>query len=170
MNRLLTALARAAIPGLHLIVISRSYPEIPIEELILKGICLELSQAAMEYNAAETAELFALNGFHPDEGEREALSRITDGWTAAVYLALLKYAEDRTLDDITEITRLMKSAVYDRPYENERTLSEYEGFELMETIAIENRIVLKDRWSYSISRVAYCIRWRIRTSPQNTLA
>lgn len=29
-------------------------------------------------------------------------------------MALLKFAEDGTLEDITEITRLMKSAVYDR--------------------------------------------------------
>ena len=41
----------------------------------------------------------------------------------------------------------LKSTVYDRPYENERTLSEYEGFELNETIIIENRIFLKDRQS-----------------------
>lgn len=85
MNRLLVALARAAVPGLHLIVISRSYPEIPVEELILKGMCLELSQGSMEFNAAETAELFALNGFHLNERDRELLYRITDGWTAAVY-------------------------------------------------------------------------------------
>ena len=114
MNRLLTVLARAAVPDLHLIVISRSYPEIPVEELILKGMCLELSQGSMEFNTAETAELFALNGFHLSEQDRELLCRVTDGWTAAVYLALLKFAVDGTLEDITEITRLMKSAIYDR--------------------------------------------------------
>jgi LuxR family transcriptional regulator, maltose regulon positive regulatory protein len=114
MNRLLTALALAAIPDLHLVVLSRNYPEITVEELILKGMCLELSQNSMEFDAMETAELFALNGFPLNSQDQALLYRITDGWTAAVYLALLKYAEDKSLEDITEITRLMKSAVYDK--------------------------------------------------------
>lgn len=113
MNRLLTVLARAAVPKLHLVVISRSYPEIPVEELALKGLCQELSQDRFEFDAKETVDLFSLNGFSLNTREQASLCQITDGWTAAIYLALLKYAEDKTLDDIREITRLMKSAVYD---------------------------------------------------------
>ncbi len=114
MNRLLTVLAQAAVPELHLVVISRSYPEIPVEELALKGLCQELSQDKFEFDTKETIELFNLNGFSLATREQTLLYQITDGWTAAIYLALLKYAEDRTLDDIREITRLMKSAVYDK--------------------------------------------------------
>ncbi len=114
MNHLLTVLARAAVPELHLVVLSRSYPEIPVEELALKGLCRELSQERFEFDAKETLELFSLNGFSLNPREQASLYQITDGWTAAIYLALLKYAEDKTLDDIREITRLMKSAVYDK--------------------------------------------------------
>ena len=114
MNRLITAITRMSIPNLHLVVLSRSYPDLPVEELALKGLCLDISQNVFEFDYKETAELFALNGFHLNDGKKAQLYRITDGWTAAIYLALLKYAEDRTLDDIPEIIRLMKNAVYDK--------------------------------------------------------
>ncbi|MEN6389376.1 MAG: LuxR C-terminal-related transcriptional regulator [Syntrophomonas sp.] len=114
MNRLLTILARASIPELHLVVISRTHPDIPVEELALKGLCRELSQDRFEFDARETIELFSLNGFYLNTQEQTTLYQITDGWTAAIYLALLKYAENKTLDNTREITRLMKSAVYNK--------------------------------------------------------
>lgn len=114
MNRLLTALARACIANLHIVLISRSIPEIPIDELELKGLCMELSQDKFEFNGEETLELFALNGFSLSSEEQELLVKNTDGWVAAIYLTLLKYAEDKTVEDIRDITRLIKTAVYDK--------------------------------------------------------
>ncbi len=39
----------------------------------------------------------------------------------------------------------MKSAVYDTPYENERLIAEYEGFELVKSVSVEERISISDR-------------------------
>jgi LuxR family maltose regulon positive regulatory protein len=114
MNLLLTAFARSAVPKLHIVIISRSIPEIPIEELALKGLCMELSQHSFEFNREETVELFERNGFLLSPEEQTLLVKNTDGWIAAIYLALLKYAENKTVEDIRDITRLIKTAVYDR--------------------------------------------------------
>ncbi|MDD4171715.1 MAG: hypothetical protein PHQ94_05700 [Syntrophomonas sp.] len=39
----------------------------------------------------------------------------TGSWVAAIYLALLKYAEDKSIEDIQHVTRLVKTAVFDKP-------------------------------------------------------
>ncbi len=114
MDRLLTFFVRAAIHNLHIVLISRTLPKIPVEELALKGLCIELSQDSFEFNKEETGELFAQNGFPLTPEELKLLYINTDGWAAAIYLALLKYAEDKKIEDIRDVTRLMKTAVYDK--------------------------------------------------------
>ena len=114
MNRLITAIAMAAVSKLHIVLISLSIPEIPIDELKLKGLCIDVSQDYFEFNVTETVELFERNGFLLSLEEQELLVKNTDGWVAAIYLALLKYAEDKIVGDIQDITRLIKTAVYDK--------------------------------------------------------
>ncbi|MDX9872807.1 MAG: helix-turn-helix transcriptional regulator, partial [Clostridia bacterium] len=114
MDGLLTFFARAALNNLHIVLISRTLPKIPVEELSLKGLCIELSQDSFEFNKEETGKLFAQNGFPLTPEELKRLHINTDGWTAAIYLALLKYAEDKRIEDIRDVTRLMKTAVYDK--------------------------------------------------------
>ena len=43
----------------------------------------------------------------------------------------------------------LKCAVYDKPYENERTLTEYEGFKLIKTVNIDSVIALPDKQAIS---------------------
>ena len=43
----------------------------------------------------------------------------------------------------------LKCAVYDKPYENERTREEYEGFELVKTVNVDSVITLPDRQTIS---------------------
>lgn len=114
MDRLITYFAQAAIHNLHIVLISRTLPKIPVEELALKGLCIELSQDSFEFTKEETGDLFAQNGFPLAPEELELLYLNTDGWAAAIYLALLKYAENKKIENIKNITRLMKSAVYDK--------------------------------------------------------
>ena len=111
---LLTTIARSSIPRLHILIISRNYPKIPVDELELKGLCKELSQNLFEFTREETVELFAQNGFQLSTEEQALLCNNTDGWVAAIYLSLIKYAENNTMEDIQQITRLVKTAVYDK--------------------------------------------------------
>lgn len=39
----------------------------------------------------------------------------------------------------------LKRAIYDTPYENERSIAEYEGFELVKTVTVVERISIADR-------------------------
>ncbi len=43
----------------------------------------------------------------------------------------------------------LKCALYDKPYENGRVLTEYEGFSLEKTLTVESRILLSDRQEIS---------------------
>ncbi len=114
MNAFLMAFARADVSKLHIVIISRSIPNISIDELVLKGLCIEIPQDKFEFNKEETVEFFERNGIVLSCEEQDLLIRNTDGWVAAIYLALLKYTENKTVGDIRDITRLIKTAVYDK--------------------------------------------------------
>ena len=114
LDRLITYIARGQVSNLHIVLISRSIPDIPIDELALKGLCIELSQDRFEFSREETVEMFAQNGFLLSSKEQKLLVKNTDGWVAAIYLTLLKYAEDNIVGDVQDITRLIKTAVYDK--------------------------------------------------------
>ena len=43
----------------------------------------------------------------------------------------------------------LKCAIYDTPYENERLIAKYEGFELIKTVAVEEKISITDRHTIS---------------------
>ncbi len=118
MNDFLAFFAKKNDSKLHIMLISRSIPAIPIEELSLKGLCIELPQDEFEFNEEETVDLFEINNFFLSKKEQNLLIRNTDGWAAAIYLMLLKYAEDRTVEDIRDIKKLIKTAVYDK-FDNE---------------------------------------------------
>ncbi len=142
MDRLLTFFARAAVDNLHIVLISRSLPEIPVEELALKGLCIELSQDSFEFNEEETGTLFAQNGFILTPEELDRLYKKTDGWVTAIYLALLKYAEDKRIEDIKDVTRLIKTAVYDKF--NEETQDILLKLSLLDSFTLEGAIYVTE--------------------------
>ncbi len=114
MDQLITYLAKAAVKDLHLMLISRFRPKLSVEELALKGYCLQIAQDQFAFNESETAQLFLENGFSLSAHELEALHENNEGWAAAIYLSLLRYAEDGRISDIKDITRLIKTAVFDK--------------------------------------------------------
>ena len=80
--RLLEALCRQAPPDFHLLLCSRAEPPFAIERLRGRGQVLALDAAALAFSRDEIAALL-------DESELvEPLFRLTEGWPAAVRLAV----------------------------------------------------------------------------------
>lgn len=122
MNYLLTRLAYEDIPGVHIILIGRTYMDIPFEEMMLKGYCSVISQKEFMLVKEETEELFRINGIELDEGQLVHVYEYTDGWIAAVSLLLLDYQRTGNLQFTGTINRLLREAIYNKLPEKDKEL------------------------------------------------
>lgn len=143
-NQLLIAFANINVPNFHIMVLSRTIPDIPVTELELKGLCKTCSQDDLEFTFDEINDLFKLNSFHLTINEKELIYKNTEGWTSAIYLTLLNYSETKSVGIDFNITRLMKTAVFDKLPKGTQTvllkLSVFESFTLEAAIYVtENK-------------------------------
>lgn len=119
-NRLLTKLAYEDIPGIHMIVISRVYVDVPFEEMMLKGFCSVINQADLTLTKEETDQLFAINGVQLDEVQSRQVYEYTDGWIAAASLLWFDYQKNGGLQPTGTISRLLHEAVYSKLSKEDR--------------------------------------------------
>lgn len=113
-DQLLIAFVKNSIPNFHIVLTSRTMPNLPIEEFKLKGLCKACSQNDLEFTLDEINALFELNGSSLNTEEQKLIYKNTEGWTSAIYLALLKYYETKIIDKDVNITILLKTAVFDK--------------------------------------------------------
>ncbi len=126
-DTLLTRVACAGIPKLHLVVISRKMPEIPLVELSIKGICQVVKTADLSFTDQEVNEYLDLVEFQGDSGVREEILRCANGWITSVYLlannysngfqyapiySMLKYSMFEQLDEASK-RMLFRLSVFD---------------------------------------------------------
>ena len=94
MYHLLYALVHARIEGLHLLVCSRSLPELPPEfslsEWRMKGQCAVFGVESLAFSQEEARACFAAHGID-DHGAADAAWQRTEGWPAALWLAARAY-------------------------------------------------------------------------------
>jgi LuxR family transcriptional regulator, maltose regulon positive regulatory protein len=81
------ALVSALAPQARLVLGSRVDPPFPVGRLRLQGRLLELRQADLRFTSGEARQLLAGLGVEVRDRDLEQIIAITEGWTAAVYLA-----------------------------------------------------------------------------------
>lgn len=130
MNQLISRLVFEEIPELHVILISCTYPDILYEEMLVKGYCTLINQSAMVLSKEETESIFLMNEIRLKPDELERICMYTDGWISAVCLALMEYKRTGKFERYTSISRLLKSAVFDKiPVSLQRLLMKMSLFE-----------------------------------------
>lgn len=102
------------VPHLHIILISRTYPDIPYEELLLRGCCAVINQQNLTLNIEETKEIFMLNNVELSDKELSELYEYTDGWISAVYLSLYEYKKRGSFGSFLGVNHLLKTAIFDK--------------------------------------------------------
>lgn len=112
--RLVEDAAYWGIPFLHIIVISRTRPPMPYDEMVLKGVCDILEQHQMVLKKEELEEFVTENGLTMTRGELDFLYEYTDGWMAAAYLSLLEFVRNGSFGNPGGINHLMKTSIYDK--------------------------------------------------------
>lgn len=113
-NRLLVRTVYEDIENLHILIISRTYPDMPYEELMLKGYCTVIDQQLLTLSRAEVEEVFSCNGAVLSRELMDEIYRYTDGWISAVYLILFDYKRTGRLRLSLGVMHLMKNAIFDK--------------------------------------------------------
>lgn len=137
---LIQDIAFEGIPNLHIVIISRNRPSDEYIELELKQKCMIMWQDTIAFNFNETVGFFEANGIMMKEKEKEEVYEYTGGWVTAIYLALIQYHNEKTLNNSLKATELIKTAVYDKFDETTKKiiliLSLVENFTLDQAIYI----------------------------------
>lgn len=113
-NRLIEKIVYEEFSNLHILVVSRIYPDIACEELFLKGYCSIIDQQMLALSKEESKEIFQINNIELTEPELDRMFEYTDGWIAAVYLVLYDYIKTGRFEHRSNVGRLLKTAIFDK--------------------------------------------------------
>ncbi|HPM00304.1 MAG TPA: hypothetical protein PLS45_10505, partial [Bacillota bacterium] len=119
LDKLLERIVRTNIEGFHIIIISRTKPEINIEELSLKRYCFMIDSELFELSRDEIREFFKLYGCSVSDDSINTVHKISEGWITAVYLILQKYTATGRLESGRNIESLIETAIMSRYTEEE---------------------------------------------------
>ncbi|UWG98684.1 LuxR C-terminal-related transcriptional regulator [Dehalobacter sp. DCM] len=85
-NELLLNLIQLKIPYLHIIILSRFMPDIPVAGLIVSGLCHLLDHDVLAFSIDETEKYLSLYGCHVNKKQLEEIQDYTCGWITAICL------------------------------------------------------------------------------------
>ncbi|MGI6711858.1 MAG: LuxR C-terminal-related transcriptional regulator [Bacillota bacterium] len=111
LDRLVEKIIKAKINGLHVLIISRTRPEMNIDELMLKGYCFLFKNDLFELSQDEIIAYFRLfnQDISPDTARQVYYN--SEGWITAVYLITQRYCEIGRLEPGRNIESLIETAV-----------------------------------------------------------
>lgn len=120
-NAFLENLVRAGIPNFHVILFSRTRPDISLEELRIKRLAAVFGQDFLAFSEAETREYFLMNGVIEANAAIEAQT-YSEGWPAALWLGLQSWLANGRIIDSGDIDSLLAHTVFAAYEPEERDL------------------------------------------------
>lgn len=93
-DRWLERVARAAPPGVRVLALSRTLPDISLSALALQRRVAVVSQEDLRFTREETEAWARSIGLALSPRQLDELNRRTDGWISGLYLSTLPLAED----------------------------------------------------------------------------
>ncbi len=98
---LLTELLRHPSPGMHLLLIGRQDPALPIASLRARVQVTEIRARDLEFSPSETSQLMS-EVLHREIDDKTALewTKKTEGWVTALWLAALALRNSDSMDDL----------------------------------------------------------------------
>lgn len=114
LDRFIESIVRSSIDGFHILILSRTVPELAIDEFRLKNWCYLVKSIFFEFTANEIREYFLLYGFTLPDKTIDKVYEISEGWVSAVYLIMQRYADTGRMESGRSIERLFETAVMPR--------------------------------------------------------
>jgi ATP-dependent transcriptional regulator len=113
-NLFLKRLAFAKISWLHIVIISRGVPQLDIEELTFKGICLFIQPSDLSFTEDEIQLYFDLIKFQADDHIKQKICSDSSGWIAVVYLMVTNFTQNYKLEYHNSIYKMLKTSFFDK--------------------------------------------------------
>ena len=111
MDMFIETLVREAIPGLHIVLLSRTRPGISLEDLQVKGLARVFAQDLLTFSEQETHDFFTLHGAIDSSAASDAWI-FSEGWAAAIWLSLQSWRTGGVIRPVQNIETLLSEAVF----------------------------------------------------------
>jgi len=153
-NQFIKRLIRAEISGMHMVIVSRTLPEIDVDELLLKAYAYQIPSYLFEMSKGDIDTFFKLYDFELSDDLIQRVYDASEGWIAGVYLMLQHYSETKCIRTGWHIERLIDSSVSVRYSKEELDLLKTLCF--LETITPEQAIAVsgKSNAAHMIERLS----------------
>jgi LuxR family maltose regulon positive regulatory protein len=165
LDRFIESIIRSNIDGFHILILSRTVPELAIDEFILKNYCYFIKNVFFELTPEEIREYFTLYGFTLPNETVEKVYEISEGWVSAVYLIMQRYADTGRLESGRSMERLLETAVMPRYTDQEvmilKSLCIFESFTPQQAVyvtGIEEAARIIENLSYANSFIRFDVQ------------
>lgn len=109
-NHLIQRAIGENISWLRLVMISRRIPDLPIEELSIKGLCTIVDFDDLTFSYDDAKNYFNLICFSGDETTQKQIYEESKGWIAALYIMAKSYFNGHPVEDLK---RMLKVSLFD---------------------------------------------------------
>ncbi len=141
MDLFIEHLIRGKIPNLSILLSSRTRPNIPLEELRIKGLATLFEKDLLEFSEEETFEYFKINGLEDPTLAKKAWT-FSEGWASALWFSLRNYLTNDTLVPLNAIDNILAHTVYSAYKDSEKKLllelSILESFSSKQAVFVAN--------------------------------
>ena len=109
----LMTIIQSKIEHLHIILITRAIPRLPIEELKLKRLCQVIDKQDLRLTVDEVRAYFEEHHIPYTEKQLMLIDEYVEGWPAAIYLMRDNYVKYQTLYHKPSMYQIMERGIYD---------------------------------------------------------
>lgn len=118
MNDFITFIVKNEVTNLNIVIITQENNIEEIDELKVRGYVLHITKNIFEFEAADIADYYGVNGVYLCKEELDKVYTYTEGWISAVFLLMLIYKREKkaNLDifsSINSIYILLEKSVYE---------------------------------------------------------
>lgn len=120
-NGFIEKIVKSQIDGFHILLLSKTVPEMHVDELLLKSFCYFIKSELFEFNKSDIKTYFELYGLVISEDVAQRVYEFSEGWISAIYLMMKRYSETGGLETGRSIERMIDTAVMSRYSDREIT-------------------------------------------------
>lgn len=155
-TRFIEELAMRQIVGLHIVLMAQTIPDMNVEELRIKKICYLIDRNKLIFTREDLTNYFEFHEVSIEEKELEALYQYTEGWAAAIYLAMKSIQEHGKANITPNVNKILENKVYSQYREDVQRAMVY--LSLMDNFSIEQLDYVFEGYESSILINNLCAR------------
>lgn len=119
---LIGALAFEQIENLHILLVTRREPALPMGTLLSKDLCAKIDETALRFDRDETAGYLSMRGLRLTGGAIDQICLTSNGWISAIYLISEGIRSGGSIAERKNIDRLFSENLMDPLSETEREI------------------------------------------------